>query len=160
MTLIRKTDGQTRMWPEDKGHTLCNVILLGNDAEMKKADGDLSNVIDYGVEKCKECAVVVGKVENDDQKGQKWLTGGQRLSKHVKKWWIMPQNPHLLSTVSSKTSYKRFLTFSFSNVMPACILYRSVFADRTRYATLLRPSVYMSVVRTECIVAKRCVIEQ
>jgi len=27
---------------------------------------------------------------------------------------------------------ERFLTFSFSNVMPACILYSSVFADRTR----------------------------
>jgi len=47
------------------------VIVLGNDAEMKKADGDLSNVIDYGVEKCKECAEVVGNVKNDDQKGQK-----------------------------------------------------------------------------------------
>jgi len=28
------------------------------------------------------------------------------------------------------------------------------------YATVLRPSVYMSVVRAECIVAKRCVLEQ
>ena len=38
MTLIRKTDGPNRN-VTGLGHTLCNVIVLGNDAMMRKAAG-------------------------------------------------------------------------------------------------------------------------
>jgi len=61
----------------------------------------MSNVIDYGVKNVKNVRRGRGKGRERRREGQKWLTGGQRLSKHVKKWLIMPQNCYPLSTVGA-----------------------------------------------------------
>ena len=58
----------------------------------------LSNVIDYGVKNVKNVRRGRGKGRERRREGQKWLTGGQRLSKHVKKWLIMSPFPPFFST--------------------------------------------------------------
>ena len=51
------------------GYTLCNVIVLGNDAMMRKADGvGVIPVKCDGSKMSGMCAEVVGKVGNGDGK--------------------------------------------------------------------------------------------